>query len=369
MEPIPLHVPTLGVIEKEMVCDIIDSGYISSVGQAVTKFESIISDYTGSQHCVASCSGTAALHLALMSVGVCSGDLILTQALSFVATVNAISYTGAKPIFLDIASDTWSLSPSSVENWLRENAKIENGICTLIVSSESIKAVVVMNTFGNPGHLHALKDICNRWKLFLVEDAAESLGSTVGASHTGLIGDVGVYSFNGNKIITTGGGGAVVTSNKHIADRARHLSTTAKLTNGVFFDHDEVGYNYRMPNINAALGLAQLTRIDGFIEEKRSIAKDYISILKDTDIRFFEEISGTRSNYWLCSILCPQQDVRDALLSELLKNGIEARPPWRLLNELPMYQDCLSDTLTITKSVHSRVISLPSTPLKSGPKK
>jgi len=301
-----------------------------------------------------------------MSIGVGRDDLVITQAFSFVATANAISYTGAKPIFLDIAVDTWSLCPKNLEKWLYKNTNFRMGKCILNSTSECIKSVVVMNTFGNPGHLLAIKKICKEWGLILIEDAAESLGSFYGNTHTGIIGDIGIYSFNGNKIITTGGGGAVVTSDNNIASRVKHLSTTAKVDSGTFFDHDEIGYNYRMPNINAALGLAQLSKINQFLYQKRLIAYEYMSIFEKTDMSFFKEINGTTSNYWLCSVLCPNKKIRNVLLNDLLDSGIEARPPWKLLHQLPMYNSSLTDKLRITSDIYERAISLPSTPLLAG---
>lgn len=359
-EAIPLHAPSFVGREREYVLETIDSTCVSSVGGFVDRFERGIARYTRSPAAVATVNGTAALHTALAVVGVERGDLVITQPLTFVATCNAIAYRGAEPVFVDVDRGTLGLSPGAVRAWLEENAFIDGeGSCRYLADQRRIRVCLPMHTFGHPVDLDGLVAVCRDWNLVLVEDAAESLGSLYGGRHTGTIGELGVLSFNGNKIITTGGGGMVL-SGEALAARAKHLTTTARQAHTYEYVHDEVGYNYRLPNLNAALGCAQLEQLDRFVEDKRELAARYAGHLQGSELRFVTEPPRCRSNYWLNAVICPDRDRRDALLRETNDNAVLTRPVWRLMSRLPMFGGCPRGELHNAEWLEERLVNLPS---------
>lgn len=362
-ETVMLHSPTFAGNEKKYLNECIDSTFVSSVGQFVDRFERDIEAYTGAKKAVVCVSGTNALHMAMMLVGVERGDEVLTQALTFIATCNAISYIGAHPVFIDVDTDTMGLSPSAMEKWLEENAEIKNdGQCYNKKTGRRIKACVPMHTFGHPVKLDKLVDVCQKWEIDLVEDAAESIGSSYKGQHTGTFGKVGAISFNGNKTITTGGGGMLLFQDEELGRFAKHITTQAKVPHRWEFVHDHIGYNYRMPNINAALGCAQLEQIDKFIESKRTTAQSYIDFFKDEPhgIKFMAEPENTRSNYWLNAILLPDKEMQQSFLQFSNDNGVMTRPIWQLMNRLPMFEAAQNDGLENSKWLADRIVNLPS---------
>ena len=360
---IPLHAPVFSGREKEYVGDTIESTFVSSVGAYVDRFEKNIATYTSSPRAVATVSGTAALHIALKLAGVKSDDLVITQPLTFVATCNAIDYCGATPVFVDVDRDTLGLSATALHNWLEENTKIDgNGICRTHADNKAVRACVPMHTFGHPADLEGLVNVTRDWNITLVEDAAESLGSLYKNRHTGTFGQLGTLSFNGNKIMTTGGGGMIL-ANEELGERARHLTTTARKPHTYEYIHDEVGFNYRLPNLNAALGCAQLEQLDAFISAKRSLAMDYQKVISDTSLEFIGEPKGCHSNYWLNAVICQDKAHRNALLETTNQQGIMTRPIWTLMNHLSMYQNCRKGDLTNAEWLEARVVNLPSSVL------
>ena len=357
---IPLHAPVFNGNEQKYVADTIQSTFVSSVGAYVDRFERDIVDYTGSPKAVATVNGTAALHIALKLAGVLPGELVITQPLTFVATCNAIAYCNAEPVFIDVDRHTLGLSPTAMAVWLEEHAQIDdNGLCRTKADGKVIRACLPMHTFGHPADLDGLVKVCANWNLALVEDAAESLGSFYKGRHTGTFGLVGTLSFNGNKIITTGGGGMVL-ANKELGDRAKHLTTTAKQPHPYEYVHDEVGYNYRLPNLNAALGCAQLEQLETFISAKRELADCYATHLKGSDLQFFTEPTNCRSNYWLNTVVCENKQERDALLKATNDKSVMTRPIWALMNHLPMYASSRKGDLTQAEWLEARVVNLPS---------
>jgi len=357
---IALHEPVFIGNEKKYVCDTIDSTFVSSVGEYVNKVEEKICEITGSKYAIAVVNGTNGLHLALKVVGVEEGDEVITQALTFVATANAISYAGAKPVFVDVDLDTLGMSPESLKSWLDNNAIKKGNETFNKTTGNRIKAVVSMHTFGHPCRIDEIKEICDEWNLELVEDSAESLGSFYKNKHTGTFGKVGVFSFNGNKIVTSGGGGMIVTDDENLAKRLKYLSTTAKVPHKWEFFHDEIGYNYRMPNLNAALLLAQLENLDKFLENKRGLANKYEKFFKSIGIKFIKEPENSRSNYWLNSIELKNKAQRDEFLEFTNNNGVMTRPIWTLMNKLPMYKNCQNDGLENSKYLEERIVNIPS---------
>lgn len=357
-----LHTPTFAGNEKKYLEECIDTTFVSSVGKFVDRFERDMEAFTGAKRAVVTVSGTTALHMALMLVGVEAGDEVLTQALSFIATCNAISYTGAKPVFIDVDLDTMGLSPDALRRWLEENAEVRGGECFNKTTGRRIKACVPMHTFGHPARIDEIADICADWKIELVEDAAESIGSTYKGRHTGTFGRVGAISFNGNKTITTGGGGMLLFQDEELGALAKHLTTQAKVPHRWAFVHDHIGYNYRMPNINAALGCAQLEEIDDFIADKRETAaayREYFKTMPD-GIRFMAEPKDSRSNYWLNAVLLPDRDAQQAFLQATNDAGVMTRPVWELMNRLPMFGDCQTDGLENTQWLADRIVNIPS---------
>lgn len=359
-ERIPLHAPVFVGHEREYLLETIDSTFVSSVGSFVDKFEQDMAAYTKSPCAVVTVNGTSALHMALMLAGVTQDDYVITQALTFVATGNAIRYCNAEPIFIDVDRTHLGLSPLSVDAWLEEHAYLDDaGHCRYRKDHRIIRACVPMHTFGHPIDMDALIHVCQRWRLTLVEDAAESLGSLYKGSHTGTFGQFGILSFNGNKIITTGGGGMIL-CNAELGKRAKHLTTTAKLPHPYEFYHDEVGFNYRMPNLNAALGCAQLEQLERFVEIKRKLAKGYEQLLEHSSLKFITEPEHCRSNYWLNGVICADRAERDELLQVTNDVGIMTRPVWQLLSQLPMYKNMPQGSLLNTEWLADRVVNLPS---------
>lgn len=357
---IPLHAPVLIGSERDYVVETIESTFVSSVGAFVDRFERDMMAYTGSPRAIATVNGTAALHVALQLAGVKPGELVMTQSLTFVATCNAIAYCGAEPVFVDVDRHTLGLSPQALEIWLEENASLgTDGICRIKADKKIIRACVPMHTFGHPVDLDALIDVCARWKLSLVEDAAESLGSFYKGRHTGTFGQLGTLSFNGNKIITTGGGGMIL-AGEMLGTRAKHLTTTAKIPHPYEYVHDEIGYNYRLPNLNAALGCAQLEQLETFVRAKQALAERYAEQLKGSDLQFVREPAACRSNYWLNAVICDDRQQRDALLKVTNDRGVMTRPIWTLMNHLPIYAHCRKGDLNNAEWLEARVVNLPS---------
>ena len=365
-EFIPLHAPVFRGRERELVLDTIDSTFVSSVGAYVDRFEKDMAEFTASPRAVAVMNGTAALHIALKLADVVPGDLVVTQSLTFVATCNAIAYCSAEPLFVDVDRHTLGLSPTALEEWLSEHALIDDhGDCRTRVGHRRIRACLPMHTFGHPVELDALIAVCERWHLILVEDAAESLGSYYKGRHTGNFGRIGVLSFNGNKIMTTGGGGMLLID-EAIGKRAKHLTTTAKIPHPYEFVHDEIGYNYRMPNLNAALGCAQLEQLPTFLASKRVLAGRYIEFFKDSDLQPIVEPEGCFSNYWLNGVICQDGAQRDALLKSTNDAGVMTRPIWALMTRLPIYANAMRGPLDNAKWLEACVVNLPSSVLPSG---
>ena len=359
-EFIALHEPTFNGNEKKYLNDCVDSTYVSSVGKYVDMFEKEFAKKVGSKYAVATVNGTAALHISLLLADVQSGDEVITQALTFVATCNAISYVGAKPIFVDVDLETMGLSPDFLKDFLQTNCEITNNKCINKTTGKTIKACVPMHTFGHPCKIEEMKNICDEWNITLVEDAAESLGSYYKKRHTGTFGTLGAFSFNGNKIITSGGGGVIVTDDEILAKRAKHLTTTAKMAHPYEYVHDEIGYNYRMPNLNAALLVAQLEQLDGFLVSKRELAHEYETFFKDAPMIFIKEPIDSESNYWLQAIMLESKTQRDDFLEFTNSHGVMTRPIWRLMNELEMFKNCQSTTLKNSKYLEDRVVNVPS---------
>lgn len=357
---IPLHEPRFLGNEKKYVMDAIDSTFVSSVGAYVDRFEEIICKVTGSKYAIATSNGTSALHIALLLADVQKDDEVITQGLSFIATANAISYCGASPIFLDVDKTTLGLSPKSVKDFLTTHTKQNNGVCVNKTTGKKIKALVPMHTFGHPVAIDELLKICFEHNIKLVEDAAESLGSYYKGQHTGTFGQSGAFSFNGNKTLTSGGGGVIITNDEHLAKRAKHLSTTAKLPHQWEYTHDEIGYNYRMPNLNAALACAQLEQLSSFIENKRELAKKYIQFGKENSISFINEPNNSTSNFWLNAICLKNREERDLILKKLNEAGIMSRQIWTLLYKMPMFSSFFKDKQTNAQWLEDRIINVPS---------
>lgn len=359
-EYIPLHEPKFVGNEKAYVMDCIDSTFVSSVGKYVDRFEHEMAKYTGARYAVATVNGTAALHIALKLAGVNQGDEVVTQSLSFVATCNAISYCGAQPVFVDVDRDTLGLSPESLNAFLSANTTKTTDGCINKSTGRKISAVVPMHTFGLPCRIDAIAGICEKFGIPLIEDAAESLGSYYQGRHTGTFGKLAAFSFNGNKTITTGGGGMIITDDEALAKRAKHITTTAKKPHTYEFIHDEIGYNYRLPNINAALGCAQMESLPRLLESKRNIASAYAEFFAASNISFVEESALARANYWLNALVLEDRQARDVFLKELNEAGVMSRPIWRLMNELPMFENCQSTELVNAKWLEERVVNIPS---------
>jgi len=357
---IPLHEPRFVGNEKKYLLDTIDSTFVSSVGAYVDRFEEMMQEISHTKKAVAVVNGTSGIQVALRLVGVNIGDEVLTQALTFVATANAIAYNGAKPVFIDVDLDTMGLSPNAVQNFLEEYGELRENGCYNKKTGNKIAACLPMHTFGFPVYIDELIKICNDWKLPVVEDAAESLGSEYRGQPTGSFGEIGVFSFNGNKIVTSGGGGAIVTNNDALGIKAKYLTTTAKLPHAYEYVHDELGYNYRMPNLNAALACAQLEKLNWFLEKKRKLAKKYEEFFEGTDVKFRTELPETKANYWLMCVELENRNARDLFLKETNEAKVMTRPIWELMFRLPMYQDCLKDEQVNAKFLVDRIVNIPS---------
>lgn len=357
----PLAVPVFVGNEKKYLNECIDTTFVSSVGKFVDRFEEEIAKYTGSKKAVVCVSGTNALHMSLMLVGVERDDEVLTQALTFIATCNALSYIGAHPVFIDVDRSTMGLSPDSMKEWLVKNAEIRNGECFNKNTGRRVKACVPMHTFGHPVRIEEIADLCAEYHIELVEDAAESIGSKYKGKHTGTFGKVGAISFNGNKTITTGGGGMMLFQDEKLGKYAKHITTQAKIPHRWEFRHDHIGYNYRMPNINAALGCAQLENLDKYVESKRKVAAEYEAYFKNVpDIEFFVDSPDTYSNYWLNAVILKDKEAQLEFLEQTNDNGVMTRPIWELMNRLPMFEKCENDGLKNTIWFADRVVNIPS---------
>lgn len=357
---IPLHVPRFQGNEKKYVLETIDSTFVSSVGAYVDKFEEMMADIAQTERAVAVVNGTAALQVALRLAGVKQGDEVLTQALTFVATANAIAYNNAHPVFLDVDLDTMGLSPKSVEAFLEEYGELREDGCYNKETGNKISACLPMHTFGFPVHLNELLEVCNKWNIPVVEDAAESIGSTYHGKQTGGFGKLGIYSFNGNKVVTAGGGGAIVTNDKELGEYGKYITTTAKKPHKYEYFHEELGHNYRMPNLNAALICAQLEQLDSFIKNKRLLAEGYSSFFEEMGIKFRTENPDTRANYWLMCVELDNRNQRDQFLNQTNEKGIMTRPIWQLMYKLPMYEDCFRDEQTNAEFLEDRIVNIPS---------
>ena len=357
---IPLHVPKFIGNEKKYLRECIDSTFVSSVGKFVDQFEKKIAKYTGARYAIATTNGTSALHVSLILAGVEKNNEVITQPLNFVASCNAISYCNAKPIFIDVDKDTMGLSPSKLKFFLEKNTSIKNKECINKKTKKVIKACVPMHSYGHPCRIDEIKKICDEYYIFLIEDAAESVGSFYKNIHTGTFGHIGAMSFNGNKIITAGGGGCIITNNKVLAKKAKHLTTTAKVPHKWDFNHDMIGYNYRMPNINAALLLAQLEKLNDFINNKRNLANKYEAFFKNVDYDFFKEPKNSKSNYWLNSIILKNKHQKNKFLEQTNSKGVMTRPIWTLMNNLPMFKDAQCHNLNNSKWLDERVVNIPS---------
>jgi perosamine synthetase len=358
---IPLHEPHFRGNEKKYLIECIDSTFVSSVGKFVDKFEKEMAGYTGAKYAVACVNGTSALHIAMVVAGVKRNDIVITQPLSFIATCNAISYLGASPLFIDVDLDTMGLSPVKLKEYLLENAeKKSDGYTYHKTTCQKISACVPMHSFGHPCRIDELSAICNDYNITLIEDAAESMGSFYKNKHTGTYGLMGTFSFNGNKTITCGGGGAIITNDEAIAKRIKHLTTQAKVPHRWDFIHDEIGYNYRMPNLNAALICAQLEQLNYFLSNKRELAKLYNDFFTGKGIKFIIEPPLSKSNYWLCAVRLPDKKTRDEFLKYSNDNGVMTRPVWVLMNKLKMFVNAVCGDLNNAKILEDTLVNIPS---------
>lgn len=362
--PVALHEPHFGGNEWTYVKECLDTGWVSSVGKFVDKFEHDLSDFTGAKYVIAAANGTCALHISYLLAGVTAGDEVLVPTLTFVGTINSIRYCGAIPHFIDAEEDSLGIDPIVLDQYLKDITSNKNGnVCFNRLTDRPIRALCVVHTLGHPVDLDLIVEVCQKYNITLIEDAAEALGSYYKGTHVGHSGSLGILSFNGNKIVTTGGGGAILTNDAELAKRAKHITTTAKLPHPWAFEHDQVGYNYRLPNINAALGCAQLEQLRKFLHAKRLLADQYHHVFSDLPgIRFIKEPSYAKSNYWLNALVLDNSyaNLRDNLLELLNKSGIMIRPLWNLQHTLPMYKDCPHMPLPVAESLHKRFIIIPS---------
>ena len=357
---IPLHRPVFEGNERKYLVDCIDSNFVSSVGAKVAEFEQQVASFTGARFAIATVNGTAAIHIALQLVGVQRDDEVITQALTFIATCNAVSYTGAHPVFVDVDADTMGMSPEALGRFLAQHAEKRDGCAWNKASGRRLAACVPMHTFGSPCRIEEIAVICADWGIALVEDAAESLGSYTAESHTGTFGMFGTLSFNGNKVITTGGGGMVITNDEALAKRAKHMTTTAKMPHPFEFVHDEIGYNYRLPNLNAALGCAQMERLPLMLEVKAQIANQYRTFFAPLGVKMAEALPGCQANNWLNAIILADRAERDVFLAYTNDHGVMTRPVWRLMSDLGMFKDCQHDGLVNSQWLQDRVVNIPS---------
>ena len=358
---IPLHEPRFFGKEKEYLLDAIDSTFVSSVGKYVDQFEDMMTEITGAKYAIAMVNGTSALHLSLLLAGVESDDEVVSQPLTFVATANAISYCNAIPHFVDVDRETLGLSPSKLKKHLLEVAEMRAGVCYNKLTNRRIAACVPMHTFGLPLYIDELVAVCDEYNIAVIEDAAESLGSYYKEQHTGTFGLMGTFSFNGNKTVTCGGGGAIITNDETLAKRAKYLSTQAKVPHKWDYIHDEIGYNYRMPNLNAALACAQLLQLSLYLESKRELSDMYYEFFKtDKDITVMREVASAESNYWLNGLVLSDRKRRDLFLEETNANGVMTRPIWQLMNKLEMFKDSPKGNLSNSEWLADRVVNITS---------
>lgn len=360
--PVPLHAPVFIGKEKEYLIDCIETTYVSYVGKYVNEFEKLTAEFTGSKYAVAVVNGTAAIQIALQLAGVNYGDEVITQALTFVATANAISHCGARPVFIDVDTDTMGMSPERLNEWLRNNVTFDSssGKSVNKNTKNKVAAIVPMHTFGHPCRIDEITEVAKQYNIPVIEDSAESLGSYYKNKHTGTFGLAGILSYNGNKTLTTGGGGMIITDDEHFARKAKHITTTAKVPHKWEFIHDTVGYNYRLTNVNAALGVAQMEYLDTIVKNKRETAELYKTFFLNRELSFFEEPKDSKANYWLNVIKLKDRDQRDLFLDYSNQNGVMTRPIWRLMNKLDMYKNCQSDSLDNSKTLEDIVVNIPS---------
>jgi len=359
-EFLPLHEPVFFGNEKKYLNECIDSTFVSSVGKFVDQLEQMVAEYTGAKYAIATVNGTAALHIALKLVGTDEHCEVITQPLTFIATCNAISYCNAKPIFVDVDRDTMGLSPVGLKAFLVTETVQKDGHCYNKTTGKKISAVVPMHTFGHPCKIDELAVICNEYNIALVEDAAESLGSYYKGKHTGTFGKIAAFSFNGNKTITTGGGGMIITDDEALAKQAKHLTTTAKVPHAYEYIHDEIGYNYRLPNLNAALGCAQMETLDVILKSKRALAEKYSEFFTTQNIDFATGLPDTKVNYWLNAVVLKDKEQRDLFLKETNDSGVMTRPIWALMNKLEMFNACQHTDLSNALWLEERVVNIPS---------
>lgn len=360
-EFIPLHSPHFGGNERKYINETIDSTFVSSVGEFVNLFERKLVEFTSCKYAIATVNGTSALHIALLLCNVTNNDEVISQAITFIATANAISYVGATPIFIDSDIDTMGMSPKALNLFLNKNAeKKADGFTYNKNTGRKISACIPMHTFGLPLRIDEITDICLKWNISLVEDAAESIGSYYNGRHTGTFGKIGVFSFNGNKTITCGGGGAIITDDKDLAIKAKHITTQAKVPHPWRFTHDQIAYNYRMPNLNAALACAQLEQLPKFLQNKRELSSQYETFFKSLGIPFAKEINNAKSNYWLNAIILSDRTELDNFLLQTNREKVMTRPMWDLMNTLPMFGNCQHDDLINSRWLQDRVVNIPS---------
>ena len=358
---IPLHAPRFHSNEKKYLLDVIDSTFVSTVGEYVNRFEQHVVEYTGANYAIATVNGTSALHTALLVAGVQHNEEVITQSLTFVATCNAIKYCGAEPVFVDVERTTLGMSAVSLQEFLHQHAEVRNdGQCWNKITNRLIRACVPMHNFGHPVNVYDIKKLCDDYQIQLVEDAAESLGSFYDGKHTGTFGQAAAISFNGNKIITAGGGGVVITDDPEIARHAKHVTTTAKQPHPWLYVHDELGFNYRMPNINAALGCAQIEALPDYVENKRALAARYAEWFDSHGYEFIQEPLRARSNYWLNAFLVKSRSERDAILEQTNQSGVMTRPVWTPLHTLDLYKCCYRMNLPDTEWIEDRLVNIPS---------
>jgi perosamine synthetase len=357
---LPLHEPVFFGNEKKYLNECIDSTFVSSIGKFVDQFEQMVADYTGAKYAIATVNGTAALHIALKLVGTDEESEVITQPLTFIATCNAISYCNATPVFVDVDKDTMGLSPQSLLSFLETETIQKENVCYNKTTGKKISAVVPMHTFGHPCKIDKIAAICDEYNITLIEDAAESLGSYYKGQHTGTFGKLAAFSFNGNKTITTGGGGMIITDDEALAKQAKHLTTTAKVPHPYEYIHDKIGYNYRLPNLNAALGCAQMETLDVILKNKRELADQYSGFFTAENIDFFKESDKSKVNYWLNAIILKDKEQRDLFLKETNNSGVMTRPIWALMNKLEMFKVCQSTDLSNALWLEERVVNIPS---------
>jgi aminotransferase in exopolysaccharide biosynthesis len=357
---VPLHAPVFRGNEKQYLIDTINTTFVSSVGAYVDRFEVMMTEITKTQKAIAVVNGTAGIQVALQLVGIKSNDEVLTQALTFVATANAIAYNNAHPVFIDVDLDTMGLSPKALQTFLEQNGELRENECFNKKTGRKIAACLPMHTFGFPVHLNEIITVCKQWKIPVIEDAAESLGSEYHNKPTGSFGDVAVFSFNGNKIVTAGGGGAIVTNNVALGNKAKYLTTTAKMPHPYEYFHDEIGFNYRMPNLNAALACAQLEQLNDFLYDKRNLALQYAAFFENKGIKFRTETPNTKANYWLMCVELENKKDRESFLKQTNDAKVMTRPIWQLMFRLPMYQDCQKDEQVNAIFLEDRIVNIPS---------